>query len=81
MEINSLRTRRHSQIKTPRVVSSAVTTSNNHKWYNSFWKMKHHSKQIERRKSSTSGSVTSNGDFFSEDVNIFSIFSKKTIFD
>jgi hypothetical protein len=30
--------------------------------------MKNHSKQLERRKSSTSGSITSNGDFFSEDV-------------
>jgi hypothetical protein len=54
--------------------TNPVPTSNNQKWWNSWWKTKNHSKELERRRSSTASSITSNGDFFAEDVS-YSLFS------
>lgn len=66
---------RHSHIKSTRVISSSIITSNNHKWYHSLWKTKTHTKENERRKSSVTSSITSsNGDIFSEDVRYKFIF-------
>jgi hypothetical protein len=63
----------HHHIKTNRTLTSQVSTGSNHKWWNTWWKTKNHSKDVERRKSSTSASIASNGDFFSEDVSYYII--------
>ena len=36
---------RHHQLKTNRLVTSSVTNTNNHKWWNSWWKTKNHSRE------------------------------------
>jgi len=62
----------HHHIKTNQTLTTQVSTgSSNHKWWNTWWKTKSHSKDVEHRKSSTSASITSNGDFFSQDVSYF----------
>ncbi|CAF4169559.1 unnamed protein product, partial [Adineta steineri] len=60
---------RHHRLKTNRIVTPAIPPNNNHhhKWWHSWWKTKSHSKDGERRKSSTSDSITTHEDFSIED--------------